>query len=497
MNRNLISVVSSLTLAIGLILSPGIAMDEPEQSGKRKSHHAQLHDDSKSTHRITKPRTVSNVTRISTPQDHMECLRDGISRATKSILITSYGVDHDVFVTGNLYPLLTSAKQRGVNIYIYNIDSKDTDQQTSDFFKSYNIAYDEAFTHAKIFAVDNSLVTIGSYNWLSRDNSWENATLRLSGRECADLIPLLWEDLKYYRNLQFGNLRQIKQYERDPDNTETDTWELDNSTELHYIHSLESHREFIADAFESAERKIIFCAPFVNKDSGYQRDFTKKLLNQTLCRNVHIYFVCRTDAPTLPSFRHYLGTLLDSPFMHIITMPNIHLKTVVIDDETIAEGSFNWLSASRDEESEFHNHEVTLLLDGSGSQDAIQNFYASPVGLEILRLSSSQETILETEVKSSSNESTKREHQSHTVKSAVDTSVQRRTEWLSLDWKISAKGNSYVNVPRKSAQGTHNIVILKSRENSYSAVIDTVRLEKWYRSEDEAKLAARNHIESN
>ena len=145
-------------------------------------------------------------------------------------MLTSNGVDDEAFVKGDLYALFADARQRGVKIYIYNIGSKDTDSQTSHFFNSYDIAYDNTFTHAKLFAVDKSLVTIGSYNWLSKDDSWENASLRLSGtEEYADLIDLIWKDLKYYRHQQFGNLHKIRQYESDPLNTGAVTWALDRS----------------------------------------------------------------------------------------------------------------------------------------------------------------------------------------------------------------------------------------------------------------------------
>lgn len=68
----------------------------------------------------------------------------------------------------------------------------------------------------------------------------------------------------------------------------------------------------------------------------------------------------------------------------MIDHSNFHLKTLIVDDEVITEGSFNWLSAVRDEESEFHNHEATLLVRGSAASTLIQQFYDSPIGQKVL-----------------------------------------------------------------------------------------------------------------
>lgn len=333
---------------------------------------------------------LSNMERLSTPKSHVRYMQDAISSAKKSILITSHGVDKEAFEGGNLYNLLSDATNRGVGVYIYNIDSKDTDDKTFRFFQDHGIAYDVAYTHAKLLAVDNQKFAIGSYNWLSKDNSWENATLCLSGKECKDLVPLLWEDLKYYRNIQFDNVKQIRQYKNNSKNEEIDTWDLDKSTTLYYFHSLDQHRDFIANTFQYAKKSVVFCAPFINSKSGYQEDFEWNLLSKTIKRGVHIYFACRAEDHNLLSFKKYLSTLLDSPFMHLIAVSNIHQKTVIVDDITIAEGSFNWLSASRDEESEHHNHEVTLMLNGNQSKPLIQDFYNSPTGQEIIKATSIQ-----------------------------------------------------------------------------------------------------------
>lgn len=493
MKRFIMCVLSVLFVGVCLIL-PLTAMDPHERMAKKtysQAYHNEEKTEAVST-RIPRPRVASSITRLSTPSDHVDCLREGISSATRSILITSYGVNDEAFVNAGLYPLLSEARTRGVNVYVYNIDSKDVEPKVSRFFEQQGIRYDAAFTHAKLFAVDKRMVAIGSYSWLAKENTWENATLRISGRECADLASLLWKDLKYYRHLQFGNVRHIAEYEDDSQNYDVDTWRIDSSTTLNYLHTLESHQAFIAEIFKTAQHKIIMCSPFISYYPDYQEDFTHKMLNKALRKSVHIYFVCRIDDPQLDRLRHYLRGVLVSPFMHLVTIPSIHLKTVVVDDELIAEGSFNWLSASRDEESDAHNHEVTLVLDGEGATEAIHNFYTSPVGQEIMRMSSRATIVVQEELPLSAIVELRQDATAlANSQSASVATAQRHNHEAACVWKISEKGNTYTTIPTGVIdQKSHHIVIIKSKANSYTAIVDRKKLKTWYRTEEEAKKAA-------
>ena len=497
MKRFVMCVLSVLFVGACLIL-PLTAMDTHERITKKKynqAYHNEEQTEVVST-RIRRSRVTSSVTRLSTSANHVDCLRDGISSATRSILITSYGVNDEAFVNAGLYPLLSEARTRGVNIYIYNIDSKDIDPKASHFFDQQGIRYDAAFTHAKLFAVDECMVAIGSYSWLAKENTWENATLRISGRECADLVPLLWKDLKYYRHLQFGNVRHVEEYEDDSQNYDIDTWEMDRSTTLSYIHTLESHQAFIAGIFKTAQHKIILCSPFISYSPDYQKDFTHKMLNKALRKNVHVYFVCRAGDPQLDRLRYYLRDVLESPFMHLVTSPNIHLKTVVVDDELIAEGSFNWLSASRDAESDAHNHEVTLVLDGMGATEAIHNFYISPVGQEIMRMSSRTIIAVQAESQLSATVGLRQEATILTNSQSVSVATaQQYNHAATCVWKISEKGNTYTTISAGVIdEKSHHIVIIKSKINSYSALVDSKKLNTWHRTEEEAKKAAFDRI---
>jgi hypothetical protein len=76
-----------------------------------------------------------------------------------------------------------------------------------------------------------------------------------------------------------------------------------------------------------------------------------------------------------------------------------------------------------------------------------------------------------------------------------DPHSQRRERWVALNWKVSAKGNPYINTSKEDGNGQNrNVVILKKPNNSYSASIDGTSLNVWYPSELQAKQAAFDFI---
>lgn len=325
-----------------------------------------------------KERENAPFSMISSREDHMRLLTETIRGSQKSLLITSYGILPQRTDDQGIYQLLREARQRGVRIYIYSHGCLDLDPGVLSFFDDHKIAYDDCATHAKILAADEEFVAIGSFSWLSqpRENDWSNVTFCLrDGEITGSLKEEIWKHLKYYRNLQYGNEKQIRRYEKNPYNAAIPVWELGDKTELEYLHSLEAHRDFIEDIFKDAKHRIILFSPFINVKSGYEEDFSYPLLAKALKRGVEIYFVCRETDRELNSLKAYLQKLFQTwpHSLHLIPLPNFHHKTIIVDDDMLTAGSFNWLSASRNEESEFSNHEATLLCNGEHAKPLIKS----------------------------------------------------------------------------------------------------------------------------
>ena len=55
----------------------------------------------------------------------------------------------------------------------------------------------------------------------------------------------------------------------------------------------------------------------------------------------------------------------------MIVYKGIHNKTICVDDKLLIEGSFNWLSSVRDENSPYCRKETSVMLQGEGVNEMI------------------------------------------------------------------------------------------------------------------------------
>ena len=320
------------------------------------------------------------VKRLATYLEHINFMRSALSGAHRNVLITSYDINHETLTHAGLYQIIPILRQRGVKIYIYYNDQKNLAPKIIDFFLEHNVSLQEAYTHSKLLAIDDRLAAIGSFNWLSGINpnypESDEGSLVCYGDYCAELIQDFWTYLKHYRNLQFENYNAVDRFENNSENDSAITYELDDKTELTYLPTLNQHRDFFQYCFESAKKRLIICSPFISSIGEYADDLSHELLSSTVQRGVDIYFVCTDNSESIASFKAFLSAV-SSPKINLITIHNIHLKTIIIDDALISEGSFNWLSAMRDDESDYHNHEQTLNVEGPIAKALIAQFFSN------------------------------------------------------------------------------------------------------------------------
>lgn len=321
--------------------------------------------------------------RISTYDEHIKILQSCLQEAKYSLLITSYGINHETFQRANLFRLFADAKRRNVRIYIYYNDQKNIAEDILRFFEKNDIHCDFTWTHSKILAMDKCFVAAGSFNWLSTINSHygesEEASFVCHGNICELIIDDFWKHLKHYRNQQFANNKRVKRFERNPYNISSMVYELDGTTNLTYLPTLDQHCGFLQDLFKQAKNRVIICSPFISSARSYAEDLNTPLLREATSRGVKVYFICSTYSNELGDFQDFLKRLR-LPNIHLVTVTNMHLKTIIIDDSLIAEGSFNWLSASRNRDSEYHNHELTLLVEGQMAKCLIQHYFQTKLG---------------------------------------------------------------------------------------------------------------------
>lgn len=124
-------------------------------------------------------------------------------------------------------------------------------------------------------------------------------------------------------------------------------------TEVDRLSTLEAHREILRRAIQTARRRVVIVSPFLFL-TALKSDNLIPLIQEAVERGVEV--VVYTD--------HYLGkehglwredTLkarraLVENHVSLRILKGIHNKSLAVDDCLLVEGSFNWLSANRDEE---------------------------------------------------------------------------------------------------------------------------------------------------
>ena len=325
--------------------------------------------------------------RISTKDEHLDVLRSAFQKAKKTILITSFAITHQTLRDAGLYSLIAQARRRGVKIYCYYNDSNSISNEVRAAFSEFRVFYDEAYTHSKILAVDHTLLVLGSFNWLScidyRYISSSNGSIVCHGDICEELIKALWEYLKHYRNIQFENFWQVERFEYYNDYALS--YDIGRNSELTYLTTLEQHLGFFQSVFKEAQHKIVICSPFISSSEAYREDIDPRVLRNAADRGVEIFFICSATDPYLPNFQAFLRSIRVSN-IYLVKANNFHSKTIIVDDQLIAEGSFNWLSAARYEMSQFHNHETTIFVYGNMASGLIDHFYRSEIGCMVLNM---------------------------------------------------------------------------------------------------------------
>jgi len=140
------------------------------------------------------------------------------------------------------------------------------------------------------------------------------------------------------------------------------------------INSLKDHRAYLKRAFEAAESELIIVSPFISINA-IENDDIVNLAKASIGRGVKVKVF--TDSMldirngALKSYSAKDRNALKKCGVELKITKAIHNKTLIVDDNIIIEGSFNWLSTTRDESSDFFRHETSIFLKDDEAKDFI------------------------------------------------------------------------------------------------------------------------------
>lgn len=134
--------------------------------------------------------------------------------------------------------------------------------------------------------------------------------------------------------------------------------------DIERIASLDAHREILKEAFEDAQDCIVISSPFITK-TAILKDSIEDKIRDAVHRgvSVKIFYDSKLNNVRRHELEDSLKILIQAGAT-VIQKDRLHSKVLYIDNKMIIESSFNWLSAVRDQSSEYQRYESSLLYRG-------------------------------------------------------------------------------------------------------------------------------------
>ncbi len=137
------------------------------------------------------------------------------------------------------------------------------------------------------------------------------------------------------------------------------------------IADLTDHRKALIEAFQTARERLLIYSPFLSINA-LRADNIPSLIKDTLARKVEVTIVtCEENHTSSGKRAREAVEELQQAGVEVTLLSRIHNKTLAVDSRKIIEGSFNWLSASRD--SAFANNERSFFYGGDLVEDLINS----------------------------------------------------------------------------------------------------------------------------
>ena len=142
------------------------------------------------------------------------------------------------------------------------------------------------------------------------------------------------------------------------------------------LSTTEEHVQTLRQAFEKARRRLLIVSPFISIHA-IENDQLIPLIRHTVQRGVNVTIYTDSSLDYDMKNKHLLShakdgrnALIESG-VTLIEVKGIHNKSLAIDNHTLIEGSFNWLSANRHKE--YSRHECSIIVSSFQADEYINN----------------------------------------------------------------------------------------------------------------------------
>jgi hypothetical protein len=148
------------------------------------------------------------------------------------------------------------------------------------------------------------------------------------------------------------------------------------------ISELQEHRDILRRSLKESTERVLIVSPFLTK-SAVVADDIPAAVEAARQRGVRVCVVYSRDLNRWPESAARVAELLSQAGAEVKVGNRMHSKTLAVDGSWIVEGSFNWLSAKREEGHRYQRQEASFFHQGSQSREFIRKAWREATGEEI------------------------------------------------------------------------------------------------------------------
>lgn len=150
--------------------------------------------------------------------------------------------------------------------------------------------------------------------------------------------------------------------------------EVSRNESIFHLTTLKNHQNALKRCFEIAKKEIIISSPFISINT-IKEDNIIECIENAIKKNVKVIVITDEKFDKINGVLKQHSALgrqaLEKVGVELIIRERIHNKTICVDDNQLfIEGSFNWLSASRNENTT--NQEASIVLKGEQTKKFIK-----------------------------------------------------------------------------------------------------------------------------
>lgn len=192
----------------------------------------------------------------------------------------------------------------------------------------------------------------------------------------------IWEGMRFYQSLAYANNAGIQKFYK-ADVFEPKLYYISSCSDSIILRTPEAHDLYLTKMLNEACSYVYMFSPFIRLHK-LKNTFSSKILSRLQNKQVKTVLItrfepCKNTIETSQIFRKLDRLEAKYPYFSY-QIQNDFLAKTLITDNSICEGSFNWLSAVGAIDHQASNYEVSVGITGDLLPSLYENFQSSVLG---------------------------------------------------------------------------------------------------------------------